>query len=45
MNQQPIARFRAGQTSCAIWENDINVNGTAKTVLKGYVSYCTSLEG
>ena len=36
--QQPVARFRAGQISCAIWENEINVNGTAKTVLKAGVS-------
>ena len=36
--QQPLARFRAGQISCAIWENEINVNGAAKTVLKAGVS-------
>ena len=33
--QQPLARFRAGQVSCAIWENEIDVGGTMKTVLKG----------
>jgi len=38
MNQQPIARFRAGQVSCGIWENEIQVNGTAKTMLKASVS-------
>ena len=38
MNQQPIARFRAGQVSCALWENEIQVNGTAKTMLKASVS-------
>ncbi|MBL7223674.1 MAG: hypothetical protein ISS72_07465 [Candidatus Brocadiae bacterium] len=35
---QPIARFRAGQVSCALWENEIQVNGTSKTVLKASVS-------
>ena len=34
---QPIARFRAGQINCAIWENEINANGTTKTVLKASV--------
>ncbi len=38
MAAQPIARFRAGQISCAIWENEIQVNGTTKTVLKASVS-------
>ncbi|MFC1805830.1 hypothetical protein ACFL09_02490 [Planctomycetota bacterium] len=38
MNQQPLARFRAGQISCAIWENETEVNGTTKTVLKASVS-------
>ncbi len=38
MNQQPLARFRAGQISCAIWENEIQVNGTGETVLKASVS-------
>ena len=38
MNQQPTARFRAGQISCALWENEIQVNGTTKTVLKASVS-------
>lgn len=38
MNQQPIARFRAGEINCAIWENEIQVNGMAKTVLKANVS-------
>ena len=36
--QQPLASFRAGQISCAIWENEINVNGAAKAVLKASVS-------
>ena len=38
MTTQPLARFRAGQISCAIWENEINVSGTVKTVLKAGVS-------
>ena len=36
--QQPLARFRAGAMSCALWENEIAVNGTTKTVLKASVS-------
>ena len=35
---QPLARFRAGAMSCALWENEINVNGTTKTMLKASVS-------
>ena len=38
MDQRPLARFRAGQVSCAIWENEIQVNGTTKAVLKAGVS-------
>ena len=34
---KPIAKFRAGQVSCALWENSIQVNGSAKTVLKASV--------
>ncbi|MFC1805617.1 hypothetical protein ACFL09_01385 [Planctomycetota bacterium] len=33
-----MARFRAGAMSCALWENEISVNGTMKTVLKASVS-------
>jgi hypothetical protein len=33
--QEPLARFRAGAMSCALWENEIRVNGSPKTVLKG----------
>lgn len=36
--QQPVARFRAGTVSCALWENDIQVNGQIKTVLKASVA-------
>ena len=35
---QPTARFRAGSISSALWENEIAVNGTTKTVLKASVS-------
>jgi len=35
---QPLARFRVGSISCALWENEIQVNGTAKTVLKASAS-------
>jgi len=35
MTTQPVARSRAGQITCAIWENEIQVNGTTKAVLKG----------
>lgn len=34
MTQQPIAKFRAGGVSGAIWENEINVGGQTKSVLK-----------
>ena len=36
--QQPLARFRAGAMSCALWENEIAVNGSSKTVLKASVT-------
>ena len=35
---QPLARSRAGQISCAIWENETQVNATSMTVLKAPVS-------
>ena len=35
--QRPTAKFRAGQVSCALWENDITVNGTNKTILKASI--------
>ncbi|MFC1805663.1 hypothetical protein ACFL09_01615 [Planctomycetota bacterium] len=38
MSEQPLARFRAGAMSCALWENEINVSGTTKTMLKASVS-------
>jgi len=36
--QEPVARFRAGQVNCALWQNEIKVNGTAKIILKASVS-------
>jgi len=33
-NQQPIERIRAGSVSCALWENEISVNGQQKTIVK-----------
>ncbi len=35
--QKPVAKFSAGQVSCALWENSIQVNGSTKTVLKATV--------
>ena len=37
VGQTPLAKFRAGQVSCALWENEINVNGTMKTILKASI--------
>ena len=37
VGQKPLAKFRAGQVSCALWENEINVNGTMKTILKASI--------
>ena len=36
--QQPLARFRAGAMSCALWENEISLNRGTKSVLKASVS-------
>lgn len=33
----PVAKFRAGQVSSAVWENQMNINGRAVTVLKATV--------
>jgi hypothetical protein len=35
--QRPVAKFRAGQVSAAIWENEITVNGRKATMLKATV--------
>ena len=36
--QEPLARFCAGQITCALWGNEINLNGMAKTIMKASVS-------
>ena len=33
----PVAKFKAGQISSAVWENDIQVKGATVTVLKATV--------
>ena len=33
----PVAKVRVGAISCSVWENQISVNGTDKTVLKASV--------
>ena len=35
--QRPVAKFRVGQVSAAIWENEITVNGRKVTMLKATV--------
>ncbi len=35
--QRPLAKIRAGSVSCALWENEISVNGDTKTVLKASI--------
>jgi hypothetical protein len=35
--QMPVAKFRAGQVSSAVWRNEIQVQGKAITVLKATV--------
>ena len=35
--QKPVAKFRAGQVSAAIWENEVSVNGRKVTMLKATV--------
>ncbi len=35
--QLPVAKFRAGQVSSALWENQIQVKGAAVTILKATV--------
>ena len=34
---QPVAKFKAGQVSAAVWENEITTNGRQVTVLKASV--------
>ena len=35
--QKPLAKIRAGSVFCALWENEIKVNGNPKTVLKASI--------
>ena len=37
MAQQPLKRIRAGSVAASIWENEIQANGSSKTVLKASV--------
>ena len=37
MTAQPVKKFRAGQVACALWENEIVVQGSTKKVLKASV--------
>ena len=34
---QPVAKFRAGSISCALWENEASVNGRRVTMIKATV--------
>ena len=36
-NQTPVAKFRAGAVSSALWENDIEVKSRTITILKATV--------
>ena len=35
--QTPVAKFKAGQVASALWENQVQVNGAAVTILKATV--------
>jgi hypothetical protein len=35
--QKPVAKFSAGGVSAALWENEINVGGRTKTILKASI--------
>ena len=35
--QLPVARFKAGEVSSALWENQVQVKGTTVTMLKATV--------
>ena len=37
-DMKPVAKFRAGQVTCAIWENRVNVGNQPQTILKASVS-------
>lgn len=32
--EKPIAKFRAGAVTCALWENQVQVNGSLQPMLK-----------
>jgi len=36
--QMPVQRFQAGQVSCGLWENQVEVGGEKRTLLKASVS-------
>ncbi|MBN2560195.1 MAG: hypothetical protein JXQ75_04630 [Phycisphaerae bacterium] len=35
--KQPVAKYRAGQVSCALWENEAKIEGRVVTMLKATV--------
>jgi hypothetical protein len=35
--KQPLAKFRAGSVSAALWENEATINGQKRTLLKATV--------
>ena len=37
VGQKPVEKFKAGQISAALWENDIEVKGRTVTVLKATI--------
>ena len=37
VGQKPLGKFKAGQVSAAIWENQVQVKGKAVTMLKATV--------
>ena len=36
--KRPTTQFRAGPVSCAVWENQIDVDGQTRTILKATVA-------
>ncbi len=36
-HKKPVAKFRAGQVSCALWENEIRVDGRPQKIVKASV--------
>ena len=37
MGTQPVKKFRAGQVSCALWENEANMGGKTVQMLKATI--------